>query len=120
MKKHHVAQLDEIPPVPCPCGLARRAFAEVRDAPASVHLVDIRADAERHFHTAHTEIYLVLEGEGHIEIDNQLVPVRPMSVVMIPPFCRHRAIGQLRLINIVTPPFDPNDEFTDDQDPTAP
>jgi hypothetical protein len=30
---------------------------------------------------------------------------------MIPPGCVHRAVGNLRIINVPMPPFDPADEF---------
>ena len=108
-----VAQLDEIEPVACPCGRSRRALAGVAGAPASVHLVDIAEQTAPHYHRRTTEIYVVLEGEGEVELDGRRVPVRPMSVVMIRPGCRHRAIGRLRILNCVVPPFDPEDEFTD-------
>ena len=118
---YRLSQLDRLPPVPCPCGQARRAFAS-DDAPgggrpaASVHLVDISADARAHYHKHMTEIYLVLEGEGHLELDGQLVPVRPMTAVYIHPGCRHRAVGKLRIINIPVPAFDPADEWFDEDD----
>ncbi|WP_218281035.1 hypothetical protein [Verrucomicrobium spinosum] len=59
-----VAQLDEIPPTPCPCGQARRAFKEPWNTLASVHLTDIHVDSKLHYHKKMTEIYIVLEGEG--------------------------------------------------------
>ena len=111
-KRFSVAHLHQIPPTPCPCGQARRAFAEPGSA-ASVHLVDISADAHSHYHKRMTEIYLVLEGEGHLELDGELVPVKPMTAVYIRPGCRHRAIGNLRIINIPVPAFDPHDEWFD-------
>ena len=43
-------------PMRCPCGWARRAFADVPDAPASVLLVEIEADARAHDHREHTGI----------------------------------------------------------------
>lgn len=110
---YHVADFCDIEPVRCPCGWAKRAFAEVPHAPASVHIVQIEHDARRHYHKKMTEIYVVLEGEGHLELDGTLVPVRPMSTVMIRPGCRHRAIGQLKIINIPIPAFDPEDEWFD-------
>jgi mannose-6-phosphate isomerase-like protein (cupin superfamily) len=110
--RFHVAQLNSIPPIPCPCGEARRAFAERGNA-ASVHLVDISVDARTHYHKRMTEIYLILEGEGHLELDGTLVPVKPMTAVYIRPGCRHRAVGKLRIINIPVPAFDPKDEFED-------
>ena len=118
-KNYRVSQLDRVPPVPCPCGQARRAFAAEEGGAgerpaASVHLVDISADARAHYHKHMTEIYLVLEGEGHLELDGDLVPVRPMTAVYIHPGCRHRAVGKLRIINIPVPAFDPADEWFDE------
>jgi mannose-6-phosphate isomerase-like protein (cupin superfamily) len=113
MANYSIAQLDELDPRPCPCGLTRRAFAGEDRGPASIHQVDISEDARTHYHKKMTEIYLVLEGEGMIELDGQLIPVRPMSAVMIKPGCRHRAVGRLKIINIVIPPFDAADEWFD-------
>lgn len=108
-----IAQLDEIDPVKCPCGFSRRAFATPENKTATMHLVDIKTDAKTHYHKKLTEIYLVLEGEGHIELDGELVPVKPMTAVFIKPGCRHRAIGNLRVVNVPVPAFDPHDEFFD-------
>jgi len=113
MSNYHIAQLDEIPSVRCPCGHARRAFADAPGAVASMHVVDIEQDSRTHYHKRMTEIYLVLEGEGQMELDGQLVPVKPMSAVYIRPGCRHRAIGQLRIVNIPVPAFDEADEWFD-------
>lgn len=106
-----VAQLDEIPPTPCPCGQARRAFKEDWNTLATVHLTDIHADSKAHYHQKMTEIYIVLEGEGHLEADGQIIPLKPMTTVMIRPGCVHRAVGKLKIINVPMPPFDPADEF---------
>ena len=108
-----LAQLDEIEPVRCPCGNARRAFGDDKDGVATIHLVDILEDARTHFHEKMHEIYLVLEGEGYLELDGDRVPVRPLSAVMIKPGCRHRAVGNLRIINVPVPAFDPSDECFD-------
>jgi mannose-6-phosphate isomerase-like protein (cupin superfamily) len=108
-----IVQLDELTPVPCPCGTARRAFAGSPDHAASLHLVEIRQDARAHYHRKTTEIYLVLEGEGQVELDGRLFPVRPMTAVYIPPGCRHRAIGALKIVNIPVPSFDAQDEWLD-------
>jgi len=108
-----IAQLDEVPGVPCPCGTARRAFALPGESAASVHLVEIKADAQAHYHKKMTEIYLVLEGEGSIELDGVLHPLKPMTAVYIKPGCRHRAIGRLKIINIPVPAFDETDEWFD-------
>jgi mannose-6-phosphate isomerase-like protein (cupin superfamily) len=111
--RYHVAQLNELPGVPCPCGTARRAFGQIQNGPASVHLVEIKAEAERHYHQRTTEIYVILKGEGFLELDGDRVAVRPLTAVMILPGCRHRAVGPLRLLNIPVPPFDAHDEFVE-------
>ena len=113
MSNYLIAQLDEIVPTKCPCGFARRAFADSPDTVASVHVVDIQEDAVAHYHKKMTEIYLVLEGEGQMELDGQLIPVKPMTAIYIKPGCRHRAIGRLKILNIPVPAFDPNDEWFD-------
>jgi quercetin dioxygenase-like cupin family protein len=113
MANYSIAQLDEIESRTCPCGLTRRAFVGEGEAPGSVHLVDIQEDARTHYHKAMTEIYLVLEGEGSIELDGQTFKVRPMTTIMIKPGCRHRAVGKLKIINIVIPVFDAADEWFD-------
>jgi mannose-6-phosphate isomerase-like protein (cupin superfamily) len=111
--RYAIARLDELAGVACPCGEARRAFGDVPDAPASVHLTEIHADARSHYHRRMTEIYIVLDGEGCIELDGERFAVKPMTAVMIKPGCRHRAIGRLRILNIPIPAFDPADEWFD-------
>jgi len=104
---------DQITPVPCPCGLTRRAFIEDPDRIASLHVVDIKEDAETHYHKKMTEIYYVLEGQGQMELDGELFDIRPGSSILIKPGCRHRAIGALKIINVPIPAFDPTDEWFD-------
>ena len=113
MAGYLIAQLDQLAPVKCPCGWARRAFATEDNDLATVHQVDIQSDARTHYHKRLTEIYIVLEGEGFLELDGARVAVRPMSAVMIQPGCRHRAVGRLKILNVVMPAFDPADEWFD-------
>ena len=108
-----IAQLDQIPEVKCPCGFTRRAFAGSDENVASLHLVEIQEDSRTHYHKTMTEIYLVLEGEGQIELDGKLFPVKPMTTIYIRPGCRHRAIGKLKVINIPVQAFDELDEWFD-------
>src|SRR5262245_19056682 len=109
MPDYLIAQLDELPPARCPCGFTRRAFAGANGNVASVHVVDIQEDARTHYHKKMTEIYLVLEGEGQMELNGKLFPVKPMTAIYIHPGCRHRAIGRLRIINITVLAFDDSD-----------
>ena len=40
---YELVDFAEIEAVPCPCGMARRAFAEVADFPGTVHVTEIIA-----------------------------------------------------------------------------
>jgi mannose-6-phosphate isomerase-like protein (cupin superfamily) len=113
MPNFQIAQLDEMPPQRCPCGFTRRAFADLKENVASVHVVDIQEDSQAHYHKRMTEIYLVLEGSGHMELDGKRIPVRPLSAIYIKPGCRHRAVGKMRIVNIPIPAFDESDEWFD-------
>ena len=110
-KRYLVTQLDELPPIACPCGTARRGFDVPENTLATVHLTEISSAARAHFHKKMTEIYVILEGEGYLEADGEKIPLKPMTSVMIRPGCVHRAVGNLKIINIPMPPFDPADEF---------
>jgi mannose-6-phosphate isomerase-like protein (cupin superfamily) len=103
-------QMDEVNPVTCPCGQSRRAFVSPDNKTATLHMVDIAADARAHYHRRLTEIYFILEGTGHLELDGEMIPVKPLSAVFVKPGCRHRAVGNLRVVNIPVPAFDPNDK----------
>ena len=82
-----VADYSTIEPVRCPCGWARRAFADVPDAPASVHRDEVEVDARTHYHSEHTEYYYILECSTGtaIERDGERVTVATGHAVMIPP-----------------------------------
>ena len=111
--RYRIAHLDDIQPVRCPCGMTRRAFGDDPDGIASLHVVDITEDAQTHYHKKLTELYYVLEGHGQMELDGRLVDVRPGSSILIKPGCRHRAIGNLKILNVPIPAFDPDDEWFD-------
>jgi mannose-6-phosphate isomerase-like protein (cupin superfamily) len=113
--KPAVVDLNSIPAVPCPCGVARRAFGDRVEFPGTVHLTSISQDAERHYHRNQTEVYIVLEcSEGAtIELDGDSYPVAPMTSVLIPPGVRHRAVGEMTVLIVCTPNFDPTDEYFD-------
>jgi mannose-6-phosphate isomerase-like protein (cupin superfamily) len=110
-----VVDFSHLPGVPCPCGTARRAFADVALFPGTFHVTDISADAHRHYHRRLTETYFILEcSDGAVlELEGETVPVRPGVCVMIPPGVRHRAVGPMRVLIFVLPKFDPDDEWFD-------
>ncbi len=108
-----IARLDEIEPLECSCGTTRRAFVSPDNPTATVHLLEVVGEAKVHYHKILTEIYIILEGEGRMELDGESVPVGPMTAVLIKPGCRHRAVGKMRVVNIPIPAFDPDDEYFD-------
>lgn len=110
-----VVDFSTIPGVPCPCGTARRAFADVAEFPGTVHVTEIATDARLHYHRRLTETYYILECDDRatIELDDQIIPVRPGVCVVIPPGVRHRAVGKMKVLIVVLPKFDPDDEWFD-------
>ena len=113
MANYMIARFDEIDAVRCPCGFSRRAFVSPDNPTATMHIVDIEEDAKVHYHKKLTEVYLILEGEGYMELDGESVPVKPFTAVFIKPGCRHRAVGRMRIVNVSIPAFDPEDEWFD-------
>jgi len=113
MANYMIARFDDIDAVKCPCGFSRRAFVGPDNHVATMHIVDIEKDAKVHYHKKLTEVYLVLEGEGQMELDGQFVPVKPFTAIFIKPGCRHRAVGKMRIVNVSIPAFDPEDEWFD-------
>jgi mannose-6-phosphate isomerase-like protein (cupin superfamily) len=115
-RRYEVVDFDQLPAVPCPCGLARRAFTEIDDFPGTIHVTEISAEARLHFHKRLTETYYILEcGPGAaLQLDEELLPVRAGMCVLIRPGVRHRAIGRMRVLILVLPKFDPKDEWFDD------
>lgn len=86
------------------------------NAELSVHFVVISKDSAVHYHRRLTEVYVVIEGEGELELDGRRYPVHRGTVALIPPGVRHRAIPGprgLTIVNVVRPPFDPEDEHHD-------
>jgi mannose-6-phosphate isomerase-like protein (cupin superfamily) len=116
-KRYRLVDFADIPGVPCPCGTARRAFADVESFPGTIHVTEISADARVHYHRRLTETYYFLEcAAGAImELDGERVPVRPGVCIMIPPGVRHRAVGPMKVLIVVLPKFDPHDEWFDDE-----
>lgn len=112
MSSPAVVDLTKLPPIPCPCGIARRAFEDRDEFPGTVHLTQITQDAREHYHREHTEVYVILDcqADAAIELDGVLSPVSPKMSILIPPGVRHRAVGEMTVLVISTPNFDPHDE----------
>jgi mannose-6-phosphate isomerase-like protein (cupin superfamily) len=114
-----VVDFSKVDPVACPCGLARRAFADASDFPGTLHVTEISADAALHFHKRLTETYYFLECEpgAQLQLNDELIPVRPGMCVLIRPGVKHRALGRMKVLILVIPKFDPADEWDEHGQP---
>jgi mannose-6-phosphate isomerase-like protein (cupin superfamily) len=113
--RYEIAEFENIPGVPCPCGTARRAFADVSDYPGTIHVTEISADARLHYHKRLTETYYILECESdaELQLDDKRIRLRPGVCILIRPGTRHRAIGKMKVLIVCLPKFDENDEWYD-------
>ena len=114
MRRYEAIEFSSLQDLECCCGTVKRAFASDEGSPASVHLLELSDEPPCHYHRKTTEIYVILEGEGHLELDGEMVAVKPLSAIMIRPGCRHRGVGALKLLNISVPRFDADDFFYDE------
>lgn len=110
--RYRIVHFDDIEGVACPCGTARRAFADAEESPGTVHRTEIIADAKLHYHRRLTETYYILDCEAGamMELDSRQIPIRVGSCILIPPGVSHRAIGRMTVLIMVVPKFDPEDE----------
>lgn len=112
---YEIVDFGRMPGIPCPCGLAHRAFADVDDFPATIHVTDISEDAQLHYHRRITETYYFLEcgPDAKMQLNDQIVGVHPGMCILIRPGTRHRALGRMKVLIVVLPKFDPADEWFD-------
>lgn len=112
---YELADFSKIQGVLCPCGTARRAFADVEDFPGTVHVTEIGISAKLHYHKQLTETYYFLECESdaQMQLDDEIIDVKPGMSIMIRPRTRHRALGKMKVLILVLPKFDPADEWFD-------
>jgi mannose-6-phosphate isomerase-like protein (cupin superfamily) len=68
---------------------------------------------ERHLHRESEEIYVILEGEGDLEVDGERTRVGPGDAVLITPGAWHeiRALAPLRFLCCCAPPYSHEDTF---------
>ncbi len=88
---------------------------EVDSVPYSLHVTQIEARAQTHYHKRLTETYFILESEegSYLELDGERVPVEPNKAFVIHPGTRHRAVGNMKVLIVASPKFDPSDEWFD-------
>jgi len=111
-KGYLVRKVEEVPKERSTCGYRQRLITKEHFEGANFTFLSVY-EAERHYHKKTTEFYYVLNGEGVLELDGDKVELKPGILVMIRPGMRHRAEGQVEVLIVGIPPFDPADTFYD-------
>ncbi len=111
-KGYLVRRLQEAPTVPCPCGESTRPLTRVDTPACNLHVTFIR-DSVKHYHKECTEVYYILEGEGKMELNDDVIDVSPGTVIYIEPYTRHRLASECGVRTIVfgVPALSAADEF---------
>ncbi|MCA9185358.1 MAG: cupin domain-containing protein [Pirellulaceae bacterium] len=112
-----VRHAGEVPRERSACGWRDRLISREDEhlLPAAwAHAVDIDG-ARPHYHQRSTELYYVLEGEGHVVLDGAKHPVAAGSLVHIPPGVVHGAVGKMRVLVVGIPDIADDDYFEADQ-----
>ncbi len=113
MTKYLVRDLESAPQVlHSSCGESIRLITDQDTPEFSFHVVHI-LDGKKHYHKRAMEVYYVLEGKGKLELDDDVVDVKPGVIVLIPPGVRHRGYGNFKTVVTGTPAFTAEDEFFD-------
>ncbi len=111
IKKGYIARhMSEVQPVPCPCGSSTRIITREDTPIANLHVTHIM-DSEKHYHKGCTEYYYILEGHGHMELNDDVVELKPGLVVVIEPGTAHRGYGDFKTMIVGIPAWDHSDEF---------
>jgi mannose-6-phosphate isomerase-like protein (cupin superfamily) len=71
-----------------------------------------------HHHEKMTEVYMIISGEGNIELDGEPHPIKQGSVIIIRPGVRHRIVSDqvIDFYVITSPPYYPEAEIPDHEE----
>lgn len=103
-------RLSEVPQIASHCGTSRRVITRDDDVVAGLHVVQI-TDAAVHYHDRTTEIYHILQGEGTLQVGDEVFDLEPGATIYIPTGTPHGGQGDFTAIVVCIPPFDPNDQI---------
>jgi mannose-6-phosphate isomerase-like protein (cupin superfamily) len=88
-------------------GAGNQSLAEATLAPDQ--------STRRHYHAKTEEIYVVLDGEGEMEVDGERRRIGPGDAILIPPAARHEIRAdhamELRFLCCCAPPYRDEDTF---------
>jgi mannose-6-phosphate isomerase-like protein (cupin superfamily) len=111
-KGYLVRRVQDAPTVACACGQSTRPLTAADGGACNLHVTFI-TDSVKHYHRECTEVYYILEGQGKMELNDDVVDVGPGTVVYIEPHTRHRLWSEqgVRTIVFGVPAFRQDDEF---------
>ncbi len=109
-KGYIVRHIEDAITVPCPCGESTRIIQHTDTPVANLHVTHI-IDSTKHYHKECTEYYYILEGKGFMELDDDVVELRPGTTIVIEPGTAHRGYGDFRAIIVGIPAWKHTDEF---------
>ncbi len=116
-----VRRLEDAPSVPCPCGVSTRPLTRADTPACNFHITFIR-DSAKHYHRACTEVYYILQGQGKMELHDDVIDVEPGMVILIEPLTPHRLVSEEGVKTVVfgVPALHPDDEYFDTGAPILP
>ena len=92
----------EVAPWAETCGQIRCLVEEGDAAAAEVHHVEIQ-DAKLHYHQRTDEFYYVIDGQGTMILDDEVIELHKGVVVYVPRGVKHKAIGKLTVLTVCIP-----------------
>jgi mannose-6-phosphate isomerase-like protein (cupin superfamily) len=92
----------EVQPWAETCGQIRCLIEEKDGAAGEVHHVQIQ-DAKLHYHKRTDEFYYVIDGQGTMVLDDEVIELHRGVVVYIPRGIKHKATGNLTVLTVCVP-----------------
>ena len=92
----------EVTPWAETCGQIRPLVEEADGAAAEVHHVEID-NAKLHYHANTDEFYYVIDGEGTMTLDDEVIELHKGVVVYVPRGVKHKAVGRLTVLTVCIP-----------------
>jgi len=112
-KEPLVHHRDQTAPIDCPFGHVQRIVTGGEGGIANVHVVKV-TKGTTHIHTGYDEVYYVLSGNGTITLGEDVYPLRPGTVAVIPAAVPHSLDAdpgeELEFIIFGTPPMTMDDD----------